>query len=58
MEHDEAYVEALKYGMPPACGFGVSERLFGFLMNKPLRETVLFPLMRPEQEEEKEGERK
>jgi lysyl-tRNA synthetase class 2 len=48
MEHDEGYVEALRYGMPPACGFGVSERLFGFLMNRPLRECVLFPLMRPE----------
>ena len=54
MEHDEGYVEALKYGMPPACGFGVSERLFGFLMNKPLRETVLFPLMRPGFEPEKD----
>jgi lysyl-tRNA synthetase class 2 len=48
MEHDESFVEALKYAMPPACGFGFSERLFGFMMNKPLRECVLFPLMRPE----------
>lgn len=47
-DHDEGFVEALKYGMPPACGFGFSERLFGFLMNKPLRECVLFPLMKPE----------
>lgn len=47
-EHDEGFVEALKYGMPPACGFGFSERLFGFLMNKPLRECVMFPLMKPE----------
>ena len=58
MEHDEGYVEALRYGMPPACGFGVSERLFGFLMNKPLRECVLFPLMRPEHEPNKEDGRK
>ena len=29
-EHDYSFVEALKYGMPPACGFGVSERLFSF----------------------------
>ncbi len=49
-EHDKSFVEALKYGMPPTCGFGVSERLFGFLMDKPLRECVLFPLMRPEGE--------
>lgn len=47
MEHDVSFVEALKYGMPPACGFGVSERLFAFLMNRPIRETVVFPLMRP-----------
>ena len=52
MEHDKGFVEALKYGMPPVCGFGVSERLFGFLMNKPLRECVLFPLMKPEEREE------
>jgi lysyl-tRNA synthetase class 2 len=49
MEHDKSFVEALKYGMPPTCGFGVSERLFGFLMGKPLRECVIFPLMRPEE---------
>lgn len=47
MDHDEGFVEALKYGMPPACGFGVSERFFSFLVNKPIRETVIFPLMRP-----------
>jgi lysyl-tRNA synthetase, class II len=52
MEHDRSFVEALKYGMPPTCGFGVSERLFGFLMGKPLRECVIFPLMKPEKENE------
>ncbi len=46
---DMEYVEALEYGMPPTFGFGVSERLFGFLMNKPLRETQIFPLMRPKE---------
>jgi lysyl-tRNA synthetase class 2 len=44
---DEDFVEALEYGMPPAGGFGVSERLFAVLMNRPIRETVFFPLMRP-----------
>ncbi|MAG28433.1 lysine--tRNA ligase [Candidatus Pacearchaeota archaeon] len=46
--HDADFVEALKYGMPPTCGFGFSERLFAFLEGKPIRETVIFPLMRPE----------
>ncbi len=46
-EHDESFIEALKYGMPPTCGFGVSERLFAFLEGKPIRETVIFPLMKP-----------
>jgi len=50
MGHDKSFIEALKYGMPPTCGFGVSERLFGFLMGKPLRECVIFPLMKPEDE--------
>ncbi|MFA5953839.1 MAG: lysine--tRNA ligase [Candidatus Pacearchaeota archaeon] len=50
MEHDKSFVEALKYGMPPTCGFGVSERLFSYLMDKPIRECVIFPLMKPEEE--------
>ena len=45
--HDLSFVEALKYGMPPTCGFGISERLFAFLEGKPIRETVIFPLMKP-----------
>ncbi|MCX6761990.1 MAG: lysine--tRNA ligase [Candidatus Moranbacteria bacterium] len=43
---DEDFVEALEYGMPPAFGFGMSERLFSFLMNKSIRETVIFPSVR------------
>lgn len=46
-EHDHDFVEALEYGMPPTCGFGFSERLFSFLMNKSARECQIFPLMRP-----------
>ena len=45
--HDKEFVEALKYGLPPTCGFGLSERLFAFFEGKPIRETVIFPLMRP-----------
>jgi len=44
---DQDFVEALEYGMPPTFGFGVAERLFAFLMDKPARETQIFPLMRP-----------
>ncbi len=43
---DEEYLEAMEYGMPPTAGFGVSERLFAVLMDKPVRETVFFPPMR------------
>jgi len=45
--HDKDFVEALEHGMPPTCGFGASERLFAFLMDKPMRECQIFPLMRP-----------
>ncbi|MDD4271798.1 MAG: lysine--tRNA ligase [Patescibacteria group bacterium] len=44
---DHEFVEALEYGMPPACGFGMSERVFSFLMDKPGRECQIFPLMKP-----------
>ncbi|MDP1689478.1 MAG: lysine--tRNA ligase [bacterium] len=43
---DEEYLEAMEYGMPPASGFGVSERLFAVIMDISVREAVIFPLMR------------
>jgi lysyl-tRNA synthetase class 2 len=43
---DEDFLEALEYGMPPACGFGMSERFFAILLNKSIRETVIFPPMK------------
>jgi lysyl-tRNA synthetase, class II len=43
---DGDFVEALEYGMPPTCGFGLSERLFSFLMDKSARESQVFPFMR------------
>lgn len=45
---DEDFMEAMEYGMPPAAGFGLSERLFSVLMDKSIRETVVFPLMKQE----------
>lgn len=44
---DLDYIRAMEHGMPPAFGFGVSERLFSFLENKPAHEAQLFPLLRP-----------
>ena len=44
--------------MPPTCGFGVSERLFSFLMDKPSRDCQIFPLMKPEKPEEIESKKK
>lgn len=41
------FVDMLEHGMPPTCGFGFGERLFAFLVDKPLRETQLFPLLKP-----------
>lgn len=43
---DEDFVEALEYGMPPAFGFGMSERFFAFIMNKSIRETIIFQPVR------------
>jgi hypothetical protein len=53
-------VEALEHGMPPTFGFGAPERFFSILMDASMRETSLFPLMRPEQKviSKKEAERK
>ncbi len=50
MMPDWDFVEMLEYGIPPTCGFGFGERLFAFLEGKTLRETQLFPLMRPKSE--------
>ncbi len=47
---DEDYLEAMEYGMPPAAGFGLSERLFSVLMDMSVRETQIFPLMRPKKD--------
>src|SRR3989338_2788181 len=47
---DEEYIRAMEFGMPPAFGFGVSERLFSFLENRPAHEAQIFPLLRPKSE--------
>ena len=45
---DIDYVEALEYAMPPACGFGWSERVFWSLEGVTAREGVPFPQLRTE----------
>ncbi|MDE2031052.1 MAG: lysine--tRNA ligase [Patescibacteria group bacterium] len=47
MQPEWEFVEMLEHGMPPTCGFGFGERLFSFMVDKPIRETQLFPLMKP-----------
>ncbi len=48
---DIDYVEALEYGMPPACGLGYSERIFWSLEGITAREGVPFPQLRSEIDE-------
>lgn len=43
---DIDFVEALEYAMPPACGYGHSERLFWMLEGVTAREGVPFPQLR------------
>ena len=50
---DQDFVEMLEYGMPPACGWGNSERNFWLLEGVPGREAVPFPLMKRRDSSEK-----
>lgn len=43
---DTDYLEAMEYGMPPAAGFGLSERTFAIFNDRSVRETVVFPPMK------------
>jgi len=48
MMMDIDFVEMLEYGMPPACGFGFSERVFWVFEGVTAREGVPFPQLRAE----------
>jgi lysyl-tRNA synthetase class 2 len=45
---DIDFVEMLEYGMPPACGWGYSERVFWIFEGVTAREGVPFPQLRVE----------
>ena len=47
---DMDFVEMLEYGMPPACGWGNSERNFWLLEGVPGREAVPFPTMKAKED--------
>ena len=49
MQLDEDFLRAMEYGMPPAGGMGMGiDRLLMVLTGLGIRETILFPLVRPE----------
>jgi lysyl-tRNA synthetase class 2 len=49
MQLDEDFLRAIEYGMPPSGGMGMGiDRLLMALTGLGIRETILFPLVRPE----------
>lgn len=52
MQLDEDFLRAMEYGMPPMGGMGMGvDRLLMALTGLGIRETILFPLVKPEADE-------
>ena len=48
---DEDFLRAMEFGMPPMGGMGMgADRLLMALTGLGIRETILFPLVKPEQD--------
>ena len=46
---DEEFLQALEYGMPPTGGMGMGiDRMLIMFTGETIRETILFPMVRPE----------
>jgi len=52
MTLDEDFLRALEHGMPPSGGVGMGlDRMLMALTGLGIRETILFPLVKPERDQ-------
>ena len=58
--HITIFIQGLEYGLPPTGGWGLGiDRMVMFLTNSNnIKEVILFPAMKPEDNEEKKDEEK